>query len=655
MSQPSPAPGMGEGVAPAIAAAARPSLARRFSPMRLFFRQFQSPILLKEVYVSGRRRATYITRAGYVLLLIIIVTLVYLEARPRHSMQGVAAIQRLQEVAPALTAAVGWFEFVGLALIAPVLAGGAFCDERRSGTLGALFTTPLSAFQIAAGKLAAATVQLLILTLLGAPILLGARVFGGVSASAVMGVTAMALCTALLCAALAMLHSIRAKRGVNATAAAILWMAIISAAPSLILAYLGFRGVVKVSPETMICLSPPATLMALTAQLVEGMGAPVQSELFWLKSVAYLLVLIAITFALMVTTLRRTMIKDAGSPVTFPASRRKGRRRAAATVVDPTVIAPVDSASPSRSDPSATASSRAAALHRKRAALISHDDADIESIGQNPVLWRELRISPFTRRWHLWLALTLIGGILIAVHLLMAREGASGRDHFAVPMVVAVIATFVSVIFAVTSGTGAITNERESRTLESLLTTPLRASEIVLGKFWGALRRQWYVPAGVAVHTLLVSLFTLKPGFLAVTHFLLIWSATAAFLTASGIWLSARAKRTVTASALNFCLALSIWALPFLCCGMFLAIVDSNAHDEVFSVFGAVNPVALTVVAYEGMTRSPVRYEYFDFGRVGVPAFSAAVLGFAVLFALATFGMLALANSTLARLSNRRT
>lgn len=628
------------------AAATRRRFPRALDP-RAWLGHLRSPILQKEVYVTGRRRATYATRCVYVLLMLALLVLAYASARPRGDATGVWVLQRLQTLAPTLVATVGWFQFVALVLIAPVLAGGALCDERRSGTLGTLFTTPLSAFQIALGKIGAALVQLVILTLLGAPVLLAVRVFGGVSTPAVLGITALGLCTALLTATLAMLHSVKARRGVHATVFAVIWVIVLSAAPSILLSYLAYKKVVPVSAEFSLILSPPATMFVLAMSM---MGDPFPFanayDYWWLGTIAYVLVLTLIAFVLLVASLRRVMVRDAGSPVVFAAARRSGRHRRAAP-------------DPAQADPSSPGLAAelppdlAAAAHRRRgASLVSHDDVEVDAIRQNPVLWRELRLSPFSRRWHLWAAVAFTGVLLAWLHLYVLR----GRnDHEELATIVAAIAIVLSLLFAIVSGTGAITNERESRTLDSLLTTPMRASEIIRGKFWGALRRQWYLPVAVALHTLLVWAFDRASITIAAAlHFALLWAGPVAFLTATGIWLSVRAKRSVTAAAMNFCIALAMWVLPFMCVGIAAGLGGGGTPEKLLSLLATANPVAMTVLAYVEGGRSRLPYDLFHLGTVGLTGFTVITAFFSLAYMALAAGALALAGGSLAERTSRR-
>ena len=109
-----------------------------------------------------------------------------------------ARTQVLSSFAEALVMFVAWFQFIMIVLVAPSLTSPAICEEKRMGTLSALMTSPLTSLQIVVGKLTGRMYQVVLLTLISAPMLLTVRVFGGVPAETVLAFTSVTLATALL-------------------------------------------------------------------------------------------------------------------------------------------------------------------------------------------------------------------------------------------------------------------------------------------------------------------------------------------------------------------------------------------------------------------------------------------------------------------------
>ncbi len=118
------------------------------------------PIFHKEVWVAGRRAGPYWIRCLYAAGLLGLVALVFAAARSNFSGNSSAQrLQQLQQIAPAVTLAIVWFQQIALCIAAIILAAPAICDEQRAGTLGALLTTPLRAWQIVLGKLASLLIR----------------------------------------------------------------------------------------------------------------------------------------------------------------------------------------------------------------------------------------------------------------------------------------------------------------------------------------------------------------------------------------------------------------------------------------------------------------------------------------------------------------
>jgi ABC-type transport system involved in multi-copper enzyme maturation permease subunit len=94
-------------------------------------------------------------------------------------------------------------------LLTPVYAGGAIADEKERRSLDFILTTPLSNWDIVAGKLAARLTFILGLIATGIPILSLTLFFGGVSPGHVLAVFVISIITAISLGSMAMVHSIR--------------------------------------------------------------------------------------------------------------------------------------------------------------------------------------------------------------------------------------------------------------------------------------------------------------------------------------------------------------------------------------------------------------------------------------------------------------
>ena len=468
---------------------------------RGFTRGLFGPVFQREVRSSGRRLSTYWIRGGYVLALTFVSSMLYFgfTADSRFGTRGNAEnLQQLQTFAPALGSFYVWFQFAVMCFIASTLTAPAICDERRKGSLSTLIATPLSATQIVLGKLTGRLTQLVILLLAGIPLLLAVRVFGGVSAWFVLSATCITLCTALLHASIALAASARVRTPTMASGTGFISGIAFCLLPmflALFLSVTGFRGLADV----MLGVSPYIALGYETARsLGESPGMSFWNAA-WVLASAYTIGLAAMFLGLAIYRFKRlAAAAGEGSVAPAPRSMRKAKRAAP-----------------------------------KSAATAGNEPAPESQeivIRGNPVLWRELRQPIFLRRWHPWAVLAMIGAVLgMAYYHVGLKEPV---PMFATQVVLSAVFMFQACVI----GAGTIAGERESRSLETLLATPLTARSIIVSKWLGAMRR--LAPIPVLTLGLLLLLGVLPGTFRPVVllHYVLIFAAPAAALAASGIW-----------------------------------------------------------------------------------------------------------------------
>jgi len=85
---------------------------------------------------------------------------------------------RMSDVSRYVTMALVIFEFLAIPLLAAVMLGSAISEEIRKGTLATLLTTPITHWQLVAGKLLSRLLQLALLMAMSLPLLAILRVFG---------------------------------------------------------------------------------------------------------------------------------------------------------------------------------------------------------------------------------------------------------------------------------------------------------------------------------------------------------------------------------------------------------------------------------------------------------------------------------------------
>jgi len=171
------------------------------------------PILDKELRVQSRRRRSYVLRSAYVGLLILLIAAAWLVGvSAARGKSTVYTMSRMGEVGKNIVLTMTWFQFFAAQIVAVVLLSDSFSEEIRRGTLDVLRTTPISSFQIVAGKLLSKLVQVILLVALSLPLLALVRTMGGVPWDYVVASLAITFTATLFVGSVSMLLSIRTRR-----------------------------------------------------------------------------------------------------------------------------------------------------------------------------------------------------------------------------------------------------------------------------------------------------------------------------------------------------------------------------------------------------------------------------------------------------------
>lgn len=570
------------------------------NPLSMLF----GPVFQKEVRTSGRKRGTYVMRSlyGALLLAIAVIGFVSLRTDTSHS-GGVQRLIEMQSIAPSMALTVAWFQFIALCLAAPIFTGPAICDEKRARTLSALMTTPLSAAQIVLGTMCSRVVHLLILSLMGAPLLLAVRIFGGLEAEFILGATCVSLSAALLAGALGLMYSAWHKRGTSAAVFGLLTLVLVMGAPTavegILYYFLNDLDNYSANPtleykfhEDVLSTCAPAAMAYLSAGAV--MGIPVRqigigswSMPIWGANALYNLAMAAVVTGLAMRALRRVMLREAATGgEAAPAKKKRKAKTPAAPPGEEAVVEAAPEVDTSR------------------------DARRTREVSDRPVLWREVRQNTFgTRRRFAAVAVLTVLGVGCVYWLTGSMEGSYAASTImrseglhATMMVIGAVLVMIQPVFMTT---GSIAGEREARTWEVLLTTPLSGAKVMLGKYIGALRAQWFLLAVVLGHFVVASISGyLNPVLL--VFLTLIYLGPTLFFTATGQLFSLAVKRTVAAAALNLLTGLGVWLISWvvLFIGMWFARYDPGRVAELISNgLYSINPVAMVVSAGEGAGR----------------------------------------------------
>lgn len=530
------------------------------------------PVFEKEVYVSGRKAGTYIVRGLACLALLAVLMIacsslyftvvnpaVFNSASDAADVGGAYRLQQLQSTSSTLAAIVGWFSFVLLLLVAPVFIAPSVMEEVRNRTLPALLTTPLTASDIILGKVTGRGVQILILALVPIPILLIARTFGGVPLDGILAFGTLTFAAVLEMAAISIAISVVSRRSASAIVLAYcLWIGV-NAAPPIALAYITnelhwFR----MSDTALMSLSAPVAMGMTTVQKVMGQAVPGGQSL-WIWSSMYHSVVAVVLLGLSIALMRRAMTNEGtgGAVASDSTSQRKPKKAsvpASARIQDPMAGAANASIAPTAPIVDAEISGPVQ-TEAARDDLLTQQSKPSRIVADDPVLWRELRSTVIRKSWHRWV-LGVATGIITCWIMYAARNDGS----VALPIVLGILLT-VALLQAAVLTTASISTERESKTWETLLTTPLSGGEILWSKLAGALAKMsWPILAGLAFALVFGVLMTGCAHPYVLMHWLLVCVGPCFFLACTGVLCGLVFPRPTVAAVFNLGLALAIWA-----------------------------------------------------------------------------------------------
>ncbi len=601
------------GHAPGHAPGPKPGRPQRSRAARLFASlrpgSLPGPVFEKEIRVSGRRAGVYWVRGLSALGLFGLAGLVYLATF--ESWGGSAAsLQNLQTVAPAVMIAIMWFQFIVLTLVAMASAAPLICDEKRSGTLAALLTTPLTSWQILMGKSGAMLANLGVLALVPMPLLLAARMFGGIPTRIVVASAVLTLSSAMLGAMLGLFHSAKSRRATGAAAKAIVTWALLQFGVPLAMLLANSWFSIRINEVWYARSSGPIALFSVQWLLMGGPGpfASLADEL-WITSSLWMLALAGLFFVGASLRLRGVMSGDSASsaPETAPSKRRRG------------------------------------SVH---AAIVSREVSD------HPVAWREIRQRAFRSRLGAGLVLLGLPGlaVLIALYGLIDSDG-----YFYVSIVVLTFATALLSSIGAASG---LAGEKESRTLDVLLATPLTARAIIFGKVLGTARRVMLLPVIASVTIGVVGVLSGECNPILTIHLLMIYTGVVLAASGTGVLFSVVCGRTVLAMALNLATWVSVWALIPILLMILLSISGGPGTESILSVIALTNPLAVAMLAANSAVDWPgaftESYEIFNLGRVGIVGYTVSMLVFGAVYAAIGLFFMTVAATILAERTGRR-
>lgn len=412
-----------------------------------------NPILVRVVYGASRRQRHLWLRFAYLLTLVGVVLLKLI-----FPLTG--GESSLSELAKSASQTFKWASTVQLGLmcfLAPAFAASAITQERDAQTFNILLSTPLSSAQIVFGSLMSRLYFVLVLLLAGLPIFLMTMVYGGVTTSQIVKSFALAATTAVLTGALAIfiaMSSVGTRRTIFSFYLVIglylfgvyllgLWPRTwIDAAAANVsgrkMSYLtALHPFLSLEVALNLVDAPPeGRLMTHGAIVRYALAYPWAAYLVWTSALALLLTSASIVFVRRgVKTGEMTFWRSVASR--FTRETTGDRTRAPRTV------------------------------------------------WANPVAWREARTKAAgggLTRWTI-----ILGGFVACVALFVYYLNGTLQTSEVPRWLSAVVIIQFGIVLIIATNTAAtsLTREKETKTLDILLTTPLTSRYILWGKLRG--------------------------------------------------------------------------------------------------------------------------------------------------------------------------
>jgi ABC-type transport system involved in multi-copper enzyme maturation permease subunit len=550
------------------------------------------PLFYYELVRLARQGRSTFLRCAYAAALLVALYFAYRARIPGHDLWASPFAAPAVPVAEFASLAQGFVlvilrvQAVAVFVLTPVYLAGAIAEERERGTLELLFTTHLSDREIVLGKLAARVTHLGGILLAGLPLLAATQLWGGVNLGLVVAAFAMTGLNLLSVGALSVLISVLTGRAWPATTESC------AASAVFFLLSLMFPG------------ATPAGLFTMMNDLGEELWT-VNGFPFVLFGAALHAAIALACGAKAVSALRSVAPPHEGyRPPNEPRESARGERE------------PVD-------------------LPRRR--------IDPLPINDHPLLWRETSRggwSEFAREFEYgfrkdWpLALGLLAFIFGTLGAISYLPGWEWRiDVVASVMRGAVVCAATAwCVGTAFRATGSVGRERETGTLDGLLTMPC-GREAVLGAKWlGAVLRGRDLGYGLALLWVLGLVNgSLHPAALALLA--LSVAAQLAFWASLGLWLSVACRTTLRARV-----TMTLLLLAFAGSFLYLSDVaepDRYRYDErpVDFLSVALNPLRTWSFLAFGWRTPPVT-DYVDVQVFGV-SLAEAALG-TLMFALAS-------------------
>ena len=527
------------------------------------------PMLWYDLVRTGRRARTYLVRGGYLLILLSVLWMLYLNEWPHAGYRGAPLNSQIARFAENFLYTFLVTQYVLMLILTPAYTAGAVAEEKQKKTIQFLLATDLRNHEIVLGKLGSRMAHLGLLLLAGLPVLSAVQFLGGVDPHLVLAGFAGTAVTLASTAGVGILASVVARpsrAAVLLAYGAVLAYAVVCWLGLLLLPYLPAR------PFNAAASAGPSAAEAVIDGIEAGNPVLAAGNAFNSSD-----------------PFEVALLRSLGAYALF-----HGAVAVAATLTASLLL-------------------RRACLREPRPPAVK-DAAQRPPVGDQPMVWKEVHAEGgLTRRWFVVLPI----GLLIAASLIplvwswweQSRwDPTWAAWRLSLNIWVRVVGTVTACLTLIGVGVQAahaIRAERERETFDSLLTSPLTSEDILYGKWLGAiLSVRWMLLCLAFVWGLGV----LGGGLniMAVPLLLLAWCVYAAATASLGLWFSLVSRTSLRAVLYTILAAVGLsvghW-LVWLPCGC-LALWGGGPADGVPHL----------IAAEGGLTPPAVLGGYLSFG-----------------------------------------
>ena len=540
------------------------------------------PIFGKELRVTARLKRTYWLRALYLLVLLVVLLLAWTASAMNPSAGVAVRNQQLSQLGNIFFIAVSIFLVMTMGLIGPLLTATAISSERLHKTLAVLLMTPLSAWQIVAGKLFSRLLVAITLIGLTLPVFALVRLLGGVELWQMAEMIALALVAALSSAAIGIFFSTLLNR-----AYAIMLLSF--ATMGLLYLFVPFCTSIYLSAGGRQSPSAHATSLSVLLSInpymsavfvAEGAMATLGMQVWWQGCLITqpLLAAALLIFSSLIIRRRAARQTDAhGGEAVAPAPPAPGPH-------DP-LPARALLASVAREENDDGQSSAAAAISDipppLAAAPLSYAGKTLRTprrsaaVGENPILWHELRRSLFSRRWQRVAGALACAALLLWMYWLMARGRGNYLSDPSQQQGWAYVFNTIYCLIAVVLSSTAIAQEKESDTWTLIIAAPVSGHAMVWGKAAGVLRRMLGLFCIIAIHFLIFACAGVIRFSAALACLYTIFTFNCLWI-ATGVYFSLRIAKASLAVISNIMLVVATYVLTLTGLNMISGVLNSR-------------------------------------------------------------------------------